>query len=159
MSTPARPKVPSLIPHLVCDDAAAAIDFYKAAFGATEMVRLPGPDGKLMHASITIDGAPVMLVDSNPAWNARSPKMLGGTPVSMHLYVADADAAAARAVKAGARVIMPVADMFWGDRYGVVEDPFGHQWSIATPQRELDARELAEAAREAMAQMCPEAKA
>lgn len=158
MSTPAKQKVPSLTPHLVCDDAAAAIDFYKRAFGAIEMVRLPGPDGKLMHAAIAIDGAPVMLVDSNPAWNARSPKMLGGTPVSLHLYVADADAAAARAVAAGAKTIMPVADMFWGDRYGVVEDPFGHQWSIATPQRELSAQELAAAATKAMAEMCPEAK-
>lgn len=157
MSTPAKPNVPSLIPHLVCDDAAAAIDFYKRAFGATEMVRLPAPNGRLMHASITINGAPVMLVDSDPAWNARSPRSLGGTPVSIHLYVGDADAVAAQAVAAGAKVIMPVADMFWGDRYGVVEDPFGHQWSVATPQRQLGVDELVEAGRKAMESMCAQA--
>lgn len=157
MNTPAKPRVPSLMPHLVCDDAAAAIDFYVRAFGATEMVRLPGPDGKLMHGSVMIDGAMVMLVDANPAWGALSPKALGGTPVSIHLYVADVDAAIARAVTAGANLIMPAADMFWGDRYGVVIDPFGHKWSLATPQRTMSHEELVEAAREAMTQMPPEA--
>lgn len=151
-----KPRVPSLTPHLVCDDAAAAIDFYKRAFGAEETLRVPAPDGRLLHASLTIDGSPLMLVDSNPDWNARSPKALGGTPASLHLYVADADAVAARAVAAGATVIMPVGDSFWGDRYGLVEDPFGHQWSIATPQREMSGEEIAEAAREALARPCGE---
>ena len=142
-------RVPSLAPHLVCAGAAAAIDFYKKAFGAKEEVRLPGPDGKIMHACVSINGAPVMLVDENKDWGALSPKTLGGTPVSIHLGVPDADKAAAQAVAAGAKVVIPVADMFWGDRYGVVEDPFGHRWSIATPQRKLSETELREAARKA----------
>jgi PhnB protein len=141
--------VPSLAPHLVCAGAAEAIQFYQQAFGAKEMVRLPGPDGKLMHACVSINGALVMLVDENKQWGMLSPKALGGTPVTIHLGVEDADKAAAQAVAAGAKVIMPVADMFWGDRYGVVEDPFGHRWSIATPQRQLSETELREAAQKA----------
>ena len=136
-------------PHLICAGAADAIKFYQQAFGAEEMVRLPGPDGKLMHACLSINGSSVMLVDENRDWGMLSPKALGGTPVSMHLTVADADKTAAQAVAAGAKVVIPVADMFWGDRYGVVEDPFGHRWSIATPQRQLSETELKEAARKA----------
>lgn len=120
-------------PHLTCEDAAAAIDFYKAAFGAEEMMRLPGPDGRLLHAAVRINGSMVMLNDLYPDMNGHSPKSLGGTPVTIHLMVDDVDAVAARAVKAGGKVVMPVEDQFWGDRYGVVEDPFGHRWSIATP--------------------------
>jgi PhnB protein len=144
--------VPSLSPHLVCAGAAEAIEFYKRAFGATEKVRLPGPDGRIMHACICINGAPVMLVDENKQWGMLSPKSLNGTPVTIHLAVADVDKTAAQAVAAGAKVIMPVADMFWGDRYGVVEDPFGHRWSIATPQRQLSEAELQEAARKAFSE-------
>jgi PhnB protein len=139
-----------LSPHLVCAGAAKAIEFYKKAFGAEEKIRLAGPDGNLMHACLQIGGASVMLVDENPQWGALSPKSLKGTPVTLHLYVDDVDAFVARAVKAGATLKMPVADMFWGDRYGIVEDPFGHQWSIATPQRELGEAELHEAAKAAM---------
>lgn len=124
---------PGLSPHLVCAGAAAAIEFYKDAFGAQEMIRLPGPDGKLMHASVLINGGIVMLVDENRDYGMLSPKALGGTPVTIHLFVKDADALADRAVRAGATCLMPVQLMFWGDRYGVVEDPFGHKWSIATP--------------------------
>lgn len=124
-------------PHLTCDRASDAIAFYKAAFGAEEMMRLPGPDGRLLHAAIRINGAMIMLNDTFPAMNGHeaqnSPKQLGGTPVTIHLMVDDADAVAARAVTAGAKIVMPVADQFWGDRYGIVEDPFGHHWSIATP--------------------------
>lgn len=141
--------VNSLSPHLVCAGAAQAIDFYKKAFGAEEMIRMAGPDGKLMHACVSINGQSVMLVDENRQWGALSPKSLGGTPVTLHLMVADADKAAERAVAAGAKVIMPVADMFWGDRYGVIEDPFGHRWSIAHPQRKLTAAEIQEAAKKA----------
>jgi uncharacterized glyoxalase superfamily protein PhnB len=133
-------------PHLVCAGAAEAIDFYVKAFGATEMIRLPGPDGKLMHACVSINGSSVMLVDEFPEMGGASPKRLGGTPVTIHLIVDDVDATAERAIAAGAKVVMPVADMFWGDRYGVIEDPFGHHWSIATPKREVSEAELRAAA-------------
>lgn len=125
--------VPRLSPHLVCDGAAAAIDFYKAAFGAEEVMRLPGPNGRLMHASVTISGAMVLLVDEMPDYGVLGPNRLCGTPVTLHLVVPDVDAAVARAVAAGASIVMPVGNQFWGDRYGVVKDPFGHKWSIATP--------------------------
>lgn len=137
----------TLSPHLVCDGATEAIEFYKKAFGAEEMIRLPGPDGKLMHASIKVCGSSVMLVDANRQWGLLSPKMLNGTPVTIHLFVADVDAFVARAVEAGAEVAMPVQDMFWGDRYGVIKDPFGHHWSIATHQRDLTVEEIQEGMR------------
>lgn len=142
--------VHSVTPHLVCTGAADAIEFYKKAFGATEMVRLPGPDGKVMHACVHINGSSVMLMDEGPECGMLSPKSLKGTPVTIHLIVADVDAFVERAAAAGATVVMPVADMFWGDRYGVVEDPFGHRWSIATPQRTLTIDEIIEAAKTAM---------
>lgn len=123
-----------LTPHLVCNGAADAIAFYKAAFGAEEMMRLPGKDGKIMHACVLVNGAPVMLVDENPCFGALSPKALNGTPVTLHVKVADVDAFVNRAVEAGASIVMPVEDMFWGDRYGIVEDPFGHRWGVATPR-------------------------
>jgi uncharacterized protein (TIGR02246 family) len=135
-----------LSPHLVCSDASGAIDFYKRAFGATELMRLAGPDGKLMHACLSINGSSVMLVDEYPSMGNSAPSTLKGTPVTMHLIVDDADAFAARAIAAGAKVVMPIADMFWGDRYGVIEDPFGHRWAVATPQRPVFGRELEEAA-------------
>ena len=136
-----------LSPHLVCDGAADAIDFYKRAFGAEEMMRLPGPDGRLMHASIKVCGCSVMLVDENKDYGMFSPKALNGTPVTLHLFVADVDAFVTRAVEAGAVVTMPVTDMFWGDRYGVIKDPFGHTWSIATHQRDLSVEEIQDAMR------------
>ncbi len=140
----------TLSPHLVCAGAAEAIEFYKKAFGAVETMRVPSKDGVLMHAAILICGSSVMLVDEVPAWGCLSPKTLKGTPVSIHLYVEDADAFVARAVKAGATVRMPVADTFWGDRYGVIEDPFGHKWSIATHLRDVSEQELKDGARRAM---------
>lgn len=135
----------SLTPHIVCDDASAAIEFYKAAFGAVEVMRLPGPNGKLMHAAVRIGDSTLMLMDQNPEWGALGPKLLKGSPVTIHLYVPDADATVAQAVKAGAKVTMAVADAFWGDRYGQLQDPFGHSWSVATPQRELSAAQISEA--------------
>ena len=138
-----------LSPHLVCRGAADAIAFYQAALDALELVRLPGPDGKLMHACVSINGSSVMLMDENIDYGMLSPKALKGTPVTVHLMVGDVDAWVDRAVAAGAIVTMPVADMFWGDRYGVIEDPFGHRWSIAPPQRTMTATELAEAASDA----------
>ncbi len=139
---------PNLAPHIVCAGANDAIEFYKKAFGAREMVRLPGRDGKLMHGAITINGATVMLADESPQYGSLSPKSLNGTPVTLHLNVSDVDAFMATAQAAGANIIMPPADMFWGDRYGVLVDPFGHRWSVATHQRDLSAEELKAAARE-----------
>jgi len=135
----------TVTPHLICAGAADAIEFYKKAFGAVETGRLPGPNGKIVHASLRIGDSAIMLMDEAPEWKSLGPRALKGTPVTLHLYVEDADAVAARAVKAGAKTVMPVEDMFWGDRYGIVEDPFGHHWSIATHVREVSREEMAEA--------------
>ncbi|MCE7915784.1 MAG: VOC family protein [Nitrosomonas sp. PRO4] len=136
----------TVTPHLVCSDAAKAIEFYRQAFNATEMIRVPGPGGKLIHACIRIGDSLVMLVDENPQWDCLSPITLKGSPVMIHLQVEDVDAVFNRAVKAGATVMMPVDDMFWGDRYGSVKDPFGHQWSIATHIRDVSPEEIRQAA-------------
>jgi PhnB protein len=143
---------PTLTPHIVCDGAADAIVFYKQAFGAEELMRIPGENGRLMHAAISIDGAMLMLVDENKDWGIQSPLSLGGTPVTLHLNVPNADAAIERAAAAGATVTMPAHDAFWGDRYGQVKDPFGHSWSIAHPLRDtvMSADELQAAAQDAM---------
>lgn len=150
------PQPSGLIPHLVCSPGTEAIEFYKRAFGAAEMFRLLSPDGKrLMHAELQIDGAKFMLADDFPEYcggKSMSPKALGGTPVSLHRYVPDCDAAMQRAVDAGATVKMPAADMFWGDRYGVVTDPFGHDWSLATHQQDLSPEEIASNMEAAFAQ-------
>ena len=137
----------SVTPHLVCAGAAEAIEFYKKAFGAVEGARLPGPDGKLMHAMIRIGDSAVMLVDEMPQWGALGPMSLKGSPVTIHLYVEDVDAVVKRAVSLGAKVTMPVDDMFWGDRYGKVEDPFGHHWSIGTHKRDVTPEEMQQAMR------------
>jgi len=141
----------SLTPHIVCAGAADAIEFYKRAFNAKEEGRLSGPDGKIMHAMVRIGDSALMLVDEMPKWGALGPKSLKGSPVTIHLYVEDADATVAQAVKAGAKVTMPVNDAFWGDRYGQLEDPFGHHWSVATHKRDLSAEQI----REAMKKMDP----
>ncbi len=153
-----RRELQAVTPHLVCAGAADAIEFYKQAFGAVEMTRRPGKDGRLMHASIKIGEASVMLVDEMLEWGALSPKSLNGTPVTIHLYVDDVDAFVDRAVKAGATLKMPVADTFWGDRYGVIHDPFGHSWSVATRLRDMTAEEIEQAMRN-MAQCGDTAKA
>lgn len=132
----------SVTPHLVCAGASEAIEFYKRAFGAVEVTRLPGPDNKLMHAQIRIGDSAVMLVDEFPQHQCLGPKALGGSPVTVHLYVDDVDTFAATAAKAGAKVTMPVQEMFWGDRYGQLEDPFGHRWSVATRVRDVDLENL-----------------
>jgi uncharacterized glyoxalase superfamily protein PhnB len=143
-----RPDVP-LAPHLICKGAAEAIAFYEQAFGAEEMIRVPGRDGKLMHAAVMINGAMVMLVDENADMDMRGPASLGGTPVTIHLNVLDVDAAVERALGAGATLVMPVADQFWGDRFGMIRDPFGHSWSLATHQRDVSLEELQAAANHA----------
>jgi PhnB protein len=142
----------TVTPHLVCDGAAAAIEFYERAFGATDAVRLPGPDGRIMHAQIRIGDSAVMLVDENRACGMLGPKAVGGSPVTLHLYVDDVDTVYQRAVAAGAKATMPPSDMFWGDRYGVLEDPFGHHWSVATQQRDVSEEELQQAMRDMAAQ-------
>ncbi len=144
---PVPPGFHSVTPHLICDGTAAAIDFYKRAFGAIELTRLPTPNGKVMHASIKIGDSIVMMNDEFPEMGALGPKNRKGTSVTLHLFVDDVDKSFARAVKAGATVKMPVQDMFWGDRYGAVEDPFGHSWSLATHQRDLTPRQIQEAAK------------
>ena len=154
MSTAVKP-VPdgmqTVTPHLVCDGAAAAIQFYIDAFDAVECQRMPGPDGRLMHAMIKIGDSPVMLTDEFREWGGTGPKTLGGTPVTIHLQVPNADAVYERALRAGAEIKMPIADMFWGDRYGQVIDPFGHSWSIATHIKDMTPEELEAAGKAAMA--------
>jgi len=135
----------AVTPHLVVDGAAAAIEFYKKAFGAVEEARIPGPNGRLIHAAVRFGGATIMLVDEMPEWGVMGPKALKGSPVTIHLYTEDADALFNRAVAAGATVKMPLEDQFWGDRYGKIEDPFGHSWSIATHVRDATDAEMAEA--------------
>jgi len=129
-------------PYLIVNGAAQALEFYKKAFGATEMMRFPGPGGKIMHAEIKIGDSPIMLADEAPEMGARSPKTIGGTPVSLLLYVEDVDAWASKAVAAGAKVQRPVQDQFYGDRTGTFEDPFGHVWSIATHKEDVSLEEM-----------------
>ena len=139
---------PALSPHLVVDDANAAIDFYIKAFGAVEVGRIPGPDGKLIHGAVQIDGATVMLADDFPEMSdgkSMTPKALGGTPVTVHLTVTDVETRFQQAVDAGATVVMPLEDQFWGDRYGMVRDPFGHRWSLGQPVREVSYEEIQQA--------------
>jgi uncharacterized glyoxalase superfamily protein PhnB len=135
----------TVTPHLICAGAAEAIEFYQKAFGAVELSRMPGSDGKVMHASIRIGDSVLMLNDEMPEWGSFGPKHLKGSPVIIHLYVENADAAFEQAVRAGATVTMPLDDMFWGDRYGKLEDPFGHQWSIGTHVRDVSPDEMQKA--------------
>jgi PhnB protein len=146
-----------LIPHLVCEPCAKAIEFYKKAFGAEEVGRVPAPDGKrIMHAELRIGGRPLFLVDDFPEFcegKSSTPRALGGTPVNIHQYVENCDAAIKRAVQAGATVKMPAQDMFWGDRYGVVTDPFGHLWAFATHINDPTPEEVAQAMKAAFSQV------
>jgi len=142
---------PSVTPYLVVSSAERAIAFYKKAFGAEEAMRMPSPDGKrVMHAELRVMGAPVMMADEFPEYSAnKGPDIVGSTTVSLHLYVPDANAAFDRAVKAGCTVLMPLADMFWGDRFGKLRDPFGHEWSIAQHLRDVSPAEMQKAAAQA----------
>lgn len=143
----------SVTPYLSLDDAAAAIEFYKRAFGATEHMRMPMPDGKVAHAELRIGDSLVMLSDAMPQSITRPPKELGGTSGGIFLYVEDVDAAYKQAVEAGATAEMEPADMFWGDRFGTLVDPFGHHWSMATHTEDLSEAEIAERAKTAMVEM------
>jgi PhnB protein len=129
-------------PYLVLNNASQAIDFYKKAFGAQEIMRMPGPGGKIMHAEIKIGTSPIMLADENPQMNARSPKTIGGSPISIYLYVENCDEIVKRAVDSGAKLVRPVENQFYGDRSGGVEDPFGYQWYIATHVEDVSPEEL-----------------
>jgi PhnB protein len=153
MSNPVSP-IPegyrSITPHLVCEGAAEALAFYERVFGAVEAARMSGPGGKIMHAEIRIGDSMIMLADAFPEYGSRGPRALQGTPVTIHLYVEDADAVWERALAAGATVQMPLEDAFWGDRYGQVVDPFGHHWSIATHQRDLTPAQIEEAMHKAL---------
>jgi uncharacterized glyoxalase superfamily protein PhnB len=121
----------TVTPNLAVHDATKALEFYRKAFGAEETVRMPGPDGKIMHAEFRIGDSVLMLGEEMPDMGSKSPKSLGGTPVKFYVYVEDVDASWKRALDAGANQVMPLQDMFWGDRTGCVEDPFGHQWMLA----------------------------
>lgn len=132
----------SVTPYLVLNGAARAIEFYKQAFGATELLRFAMPGGKLGHAEIKIGNAPIMLADEMPEMGYRGPRALGGTPVGILLYVEDADAMFNRAVAAGATVVKPVQDQFYGDRSGTLTDPFGHQWTVATHKEDVPLEEM-----------------
>jgi PhnB protein len=132
----------TVTPYLIVKGAAQAIDFYKKAFGAVELMRIDAPGGKVGHAEIKLGDSPVMLADEFPEMGASSPQTIGGSPVGLLLYVPDVDAVFARAVSAGAKVLHPVADKFYGDRAGTVVDPFGHQWTVATHKEDVAPDEL-----------------
>ena len=144
----------TVTPYLTVDDGARAIDFYVRAFGAREKERMPGPGGKIMHAELRVGDSVVMLSDEFPGMStARSPKALGGTTGGLFLYLPDVDAAFKRAVEAGGKVLMPLTDMFWGDRFGKLEDPFGNQWTMATHVEDVPHDEMRRRADDAMAKM------
>jgi PhnB protein len=143
----------SVTPYLALDDAAEAIEYYKKAFGAKERTRMETPDGKIGHAELEIGDSLVMLSDALPQFTAKSPKELGGTSASVMLYVEDVDAMVKQAVAAGGTIDIEVADQFWGDRFGSVQDPFGHLWTIATHVEDVPPDEMAERAKAAMAAM------
>jgi uncharacterized glyoxalase superfamily protein PhnB len=155
MPRPAAKPIPegfhSLTPMIVCNGALAAIEFYQRAFGAVELTRLLAPNGSLLHASLRIGNSILMLTEECVPMGARDPRGLGGSPVTLHLAVEDVDAAFARAVAAGVTVFMPVAERFWGARYGVFTDPYGPSWSVATQVKELTPAEIEAGLREACA--------
>jgi PhnB protein len=140
----------SVTPYLIPHDATAALEFYKKALGAVELMRFPAPGGKIGHAEIKIGDSPVMLADENPEMNARSARTIGGSPISLMVYVEDVDAFVARAVAAGAKLVRPVANQFYGDRTGGIDDPFGFHWYIATHVEDVSPDELKKRAEKAM---------
>jgi PhnB protein len=143
----------TVTPFMTVKDCARAIEFYKQAFGAEERGIAKDPSGKVMHAEIKIGDSVIMMGDEFPEFGAVSPQTEGGSSMGLHIYVADVDGAFARAVKAGAKVEMPVTDQFWGDRYGKLRDPFGHKWSIATHVKDMSSDEMKRAMDDAMAKM------
>lgn len=156
MSTvnPVPESLSRISPYLTIDGAAEAMEFYKKAFDAEELMRMPMPNGKLMHGCMRIFEATVMMSDENEAAGVVGPKKLGGSTVAMHVFVEDVDKSFQQAIDAGATVAMPVADMFWGDRFGCLEDPFGHRWSLATHKKDLSPEEMMAAVNQAIAEDC-----
>ncbi len=149
----------SLTPSMIVKDARKAIEFYKKAFGAEDVDVMTGPDGRVMHAELRFGDSMLMMGEENPAWPSfKSAETVGTSPISLHLYVPDVDAAFQRALDAGAKVEMPVDDMFWGDRYGKVRDPFGYTWGVATRVRNLTKEQVRKAGQEWMAKMAAGAK-
>jgi PhnB protein len=142
---------PRVTPYLIIDGASAAIDFYASVLGAKERMRMPAPDGKVGHAELEIGDSLVMLADEFPDAEVRGPKAVGGTPVSLHVYVEDVDSVFDRAIQAGATALRPVENQFYGDRAGQFEDPFGHRWNVATHVEDVPPDELAKRAATAMA--------
>ena len=140
----------SVTPYLIMNDATAALEFYKKAFGAVELMRMPAPGGRIGHAEIKIGDSPVMLADENLDINARSARTIGGSPISLMVYVPNVDAVVAQAVAAGGKLVRPVADQFYGDRTGGVDDPFGFHWYIATHVEDVPPDELEKRAAKAM---------
>jgi PhnB protein len=143
---PIPDEYPRVTPYLIVDGASAAIEFYARVFGATERMRMPGPDGKIGHAELQLGDSMIMLADEYPEMDQRSPKTIGGTPVTLSVYVEDVDDTFDRAVQAGAKALRPVEDQFYGDRAGQFEDPFGHRWSIATHVEDVPPEEMAKRA-------------
>ncbi len=142
--------------YLVVSNSVEAMAFYEKAFGAEPGMRMAGPGDSTMHAEVTIGNSVVMMSDENPAWDTKSPLTLGGNGSSLHIYTEDVDAAFKRAVDAGCSVVFPVADMFWGDRYGKVKDPYGHEWGLATHTEDLSPEEIGKRQAEFMAQLAAE---
>ena len=147
---PIPDQYPQVTPYLIIDGAGAAIEFYGAVLGATERMRMPGPDGKVGHAELQLGDSVIMLSDEMPDMGMRGPKALGGTPVTMSVYVEDVDDVFDRAVKAGATALGPVENQFYGDRSGQFEDPFGHRWNVASHVEDVPPDEMAKRAAEAM---------
>jgi PhnB protein len=143
----------TVTPGLSVQGADAFIKFCKKAFGAKEVLRMAGPGGSVMHAELEIGDSRIMIGDENPHWGNKSAKTLGGTPLTLHIYVPDCDAMVAKAVKAGATVLMPLADQFWGDRFGTVADPFGNVWAVATHGEDVDAKEMKKRGAKVMKEM------
>ena len=141
---------PAVTPYLVVQGANAAIEYYKKVFGATERMRMPAPGGRIGHAELTVGGSVIMLADEFPEMGHRGPKALGGTPVSVLLYVERVDEVFKRAVDAGAKPLRPVENQFYGDRLGTIEDPFGHVWSIATHVEDVSPEEMRRRSEEMM---------
>ncbi len=156
MATKAKNAIPqgyhTVTPYLVCKGAAKAIDWYKKVLNAQETMRMPGPNGQVMHAELRIGDSVVMLADEFPEMGARSPQSLGGTPIGMMVYVEHCDSVFGRAVEAGAKVERPLQDQFYGDRSGTIVDPFGHKWTIGTHIEDLTPEEMERRSKEFMAQ-------
>jgi len=150
---PVPPGFHTITPSLTVRNAAQAIDFYKKALGAEELMRMAGPDGKIGHAELKIGDSTIFLNDENPSWGCSSPLTLGGTPSALYLYVEDVDKSFQRAVDAGGQSKMPVADMFWGDRMGSFVDPYGHAWTLATHTQDMTEEETREGEKKFYAQM------